>query len=154
LTAALFRAPEKFLFGIGAIESLGEEALRFGRRALLVTGRRAMAEAGITDRCLAILRKAGIEADLFDEVEPEPDVAAVPRVRLHQRLDQNQALVRDEEAHPLQAPLLQVPEERLLTGLVLLPSSETPRTSQYPSWPTPIATRTETFWTSPPHQDP
>jgi alcohol dehydrogenase class IV len=81
LTAALFRAPERFLFGVGAIESLGDEALRFGRRALLVTGRRAMAEAGITDRCLAILRKAGIEADLFDEVDPEPDVAAVDRCR-------------------------------------------------------------------------
>ncbi len=81
MTAALFRAPERFLFGVGAIESLGDEALRFGHRALLVTGRRAMAKAGITDRCLAILRKAGVEAALFDEVEPEPDVAAVDRCR-------------------------------------------------------------------------
>jgi alcohol dehydrogenase class IV len=81
LTAALFRAPERFLFGVGAIASLGDEALRFGRRTLLVTGRRAMAEAGITDRCLAILRKAGVEAALFDAVEPEPDVATVDRCR-------------------------------------------------------------------------
>ena len=82
MTAALFRAPERFLFGVGAIASLGDEARRFGRRALLVTGRRAMAKAGITDRCLAILRKAGVAAALFDEVEPEPDVATVDRCRL------------------------------------------------------------------------
>ena len=81
MAAALFRAPERFLFGVGAIASLGDEAVRLGRRALLVTGRRAMAKTGITDRSLAILRKAGVAAALFDEVEPEPDVAAVDRCR-------------------------------------------------------------------------
>ncbi|HUX00676.1 MAG TPA: iron-containing alcohol dehydrogenase [Phycisphaerae bacterium] len=81
MSASVFRAPERFLFGAGAIQSLGTEARRFGERALLVTGRRAMAEAGFTDRCLAILGKAGVAADLFDQVEPEPDVTTVDRCR-------------------------------------------------------------------------
>lgn len=76
-----FRTPGKFLFGVGALASLGEEARRLGTRALLVTGRRAMAEAGVTQRCLAALAAAGADAQLFDQVEPEPDVATVDRCR-------------------------------------------------------------------------
>ena len=76
-----FRAPGKILFGVGALESLGAEARRLGGRALLVTGRRAMAEAGVTRLSIAILKAAGLEADLFDQVESEPDVATVDRCR-------------------------------------------------------------------------
>jgi len=81
LATAVFRIPQRFLFGAGTLESLGEEVRRFGGRALLVTGRRAMAEAGITERCLSCLAEAGVEAALFDEVEPEPDVTSVDRCR-------------------------------------------------------------------------
>jgi alcohol dehydrogenase class IV len=76
-----FRTPGKILFGVGALESLGAEARRLGGRALLVTGRRAMAAAGVTGRSLAILKAAGLDAALFDQVEPEPDVATVDRAR-------------------------------------------------------------------------
>jgi alcohol dehydrogenase class IV len=76
-----FRAPEKILFGVGALASLGDEARRFGRRAILVTGKRAMAESGTTDRCRRILRDAGVDVAVFDEVEPEPDVTTVDRCR-------------------------------------------------------------------------
>jgi len=79
--ASEFRTPGKILFGVGALESLGQEARRLGRRAVLVTGRRAMVEAGITPRCLAILAAAGVETALFDQVEPEPDVTTVDRCR-------------------------------------------------------------------------
>lgn len=81
MTTVTFRGPGKVLFGAGAIESLGQEARRLGGRAVLVTGRRAMAKAGVTDRCLAHLAAAGVEAALFDGVEPEPDVATVDRLR-------------------------------------------------------------------------
>ena len=87
MATAVFRIPQRFLFGAGTLESLGEEVRRFGHtarrggRALLVTGRRAMAEAGITERCLSCLAEAGVEAALFDEVEPEPDVTSVDRCR-------------------------------------------------------------------------
>ena len=76
-----FRTPGKFLFGVGALSALGEEARRLGKRALLVTGRRAMAKAGVTPRCLAILAAAGVDTQLFDQVEPEPDVTTVDRCR-------------------------------------------------------------------------
>ncbi len=78
---SLFTSPDRLRFGCGALDALGTEAARLGRRPLLVTGRRAMAEAGITDRCLAVLAEGGLAAALYDEVEPEPHVATVDRCR-------------------------------------------------------------------------
>lgn len=76
-----FRTPGKFLFGVGVLDALGTEARRLGARALLVTGRRAAAAAGLTARCTALLAAAGVETAVFDEVEPEPDITTVDRCR-------------------------------------------------------------------------
>jgi alcohol dehydrogenase class IV len=81
LAISAFRTPGKILFGVGTLEALGKETRALGRQALLVTGRRAMAQAGTTGRCLAILAAAGVEAAAFDQVEPEPDVTTVDRCR-------------------------------------------------------------------------
>ena len=67
--------------GCGAIEKLGPEAARLGSRALLVTGRKALAETGITDRFRRILADSGVETTVFDEVPPEPDLQTVDRAR-------------------------------------------------------------------------
>jgi len=67
--------------GPGAVEALAQEAPRLGSRALLVTGRRALREAGITDRLLALLSRAGVEAELFDRVPPEPHLETVDAAR-------------------------------------------------------------------------
>ena len=81
MPTSTFRAPDVFLFGAGALDELGEQTSRLGGRAVLVTGRRAMAEAGITERALSSLKAAGVRATVFDEVEPEPDVTTVDRLR-------------------------------------------------------------------------
>jgi alcohol dehydrogenase class IV len=76
-----FRAPDVFCFGVGALGDLGEHTRRLGGRAVLVTGRSAMAEAGITDRAVESLKAAHVQVTVFDEVEPEPDVTTVDRLR-------------------------------------------------------------------------
>ncbi len=80
-TPATFLAPDEFIFGAGALEVLGEKVRRYGTRAVLVTGRSAMARTGIADRALKVLRRAQVETTLFAEVEPEPDVTTVDRLR-------------------------------------------------------------------------
>lgn len=72
--------------GTGAVKALGEQARRLGSRALLVTGRRALREAGITDRLVGLLKGAGVRAVLFEQAPPEPDLASVDAARrlLHQ----------------------------------------------------------------------
>lgn len=67
--------------GRGTIEALGKEAAALGSRALLVTGRRALRQAGTTDRLVSLLRGAGVEVELFEEAPPEPDLAAVDAAR-------------------------------------------------------------------------
>lgn len=67
--------------GAGCIEALGGEACNLGSRALLVTGRTALREAGITERLVDLLDDAGVEAVPFEQVPPEPDLATVDAAR-------------------------------------------------------------------------
>jgi len=71
--------------GWGAVEVLGQEAAALGSRALLVTGRNALREAGITDRLVGLLGASGVETVLFEEVPPEPELDAVDAARRHVR---------------------------------------------------------------------
>jgi 1,3-propanediol dehydrogenase/alcohol dehydrogenase len=72
-----FRLPEVTHFGWGAVERVGEEAARIGKRALLVTGRSAMKRAGVTDRVCSLLRAAGVDVVTFDKVEADPSSATI-----------------------------------------------------------------------------
>jgi len=72
-----FRIPPVVIFGRGALQQhAGEQAARFGRRALIVSGRTAT-RSGAARRLSEILTAAGVEAELFDQVEPEPSAATV-----------------------------------------------------------------------------
>ena len=62
-----FVSPE-IVFGHGALDAVDELA---GRRALVVTDR-TICDLGLADRVCAHLGKAGIEAHVFAEVEPDP----------------------------------------------------------------------------------
>lgn len=73
--------PQRSFVGAGAVEELGTEASRLGSHALLVTGRNALREAGITDRLMDVLQKAGVGVALFDEAPPEPDLETVDAAR-------------------------------------------------------------------------
>lgn len=74
-----FRLPGVTLFGWGAVERVGEETAKLGRRALLVTGRGAMKRTGAAERVQELLRRAGVFPVWFDEVEPDPSAATVDR---------------------------------------------------------------------------
>jgi len=63
-------------FGRGALARLGREARGFGERALLVTDR-GMAATGIVGQVVEVLREAGVDARVFDAVEPNPTIAQV-----------------------------------------------------------------------------
>ena len=62
-----FTAPQRVIFGPGALRQVGALAAGFGRRALAVTGR----DAGRADPLLAQLRGHGVEATVFP-VDGEP----------------------------------------------------------------------------------
>ncbi|KPJ62151.1 MAG: hypothetical protein AMS15_04965 [Planctomycetes bacterium DG_23] len=78
---ALFTTAARIITGAGSLSSVGEEAKSLGKRALVLTGRRAMKEAGIEKRLLDILSALGVESHLFDRVPPEPDLTVVDEAR-------------------------------------------------------------------------
>ena len=65
------------LYGRGAFARAGEQALRFGARALVVCGRTVTRGAGLAAQLRELLAAAGVEASTFDRVEPEPSAATV-----------------------------------------------------------------------------
>ncbi len=77
----VFRIPGRLVTGWGSLEDLGRLVAPLGRRALLVTGRKAMKAAGITDRSLRLLKSADVRALVFDEVAREPEIATVDQGR-------------------------------------------------------------------------
>lgn len=69
-----FVSPQ-IVFGEGALDALDELE---GRRALLVTDA-TLVQLGLVEKVLARLKNAGLEVQVFDEVEPDPSVATVLR---------------------------------------------------------------------------
>lgn len=68
----LYHLPVNLVFGNGVSQKVGEEAARLGKRALIVTGRSSAKKSGLLDRTLELLKKEGVSAVIFDEVEPNP----------------------------------------------------------------------------------
>ena len=73
----LFQSPERLLFGWGSVEKSGEEALRYGTKALIVSGKTSSRASGALDAVCASLKSAGIAVTLFCEVESDPSVHTV-----------------------------------------------------------------------------
>ena len=53
--------PVNLIFGPGKTEVLGEEAARYGKKVMIVTGRRSTKRSGLLDRAKSLLEKAGTE---------------------------------------------------------------------------------------------
>ncbi len=75
--AATFLTAGKIITGRGAFDRLASVAAALGRRPLLVTGRRAMRQAGVTDRAVRALEEAGATVALYEQVPPEPTLGCV-----------------------------------------------------------------------------
>ena len=67
----------RIVFGPGKIDALGDLAGELGARRALVVSDPGIVKAGHTEHGLAALRRAGIEAHVFDQVEENPTTANV-----------------------------------------------------------------------------
>jgi alcohol dehydrogenase YqhD (iron-dependent ADH family) len=68
----VFQFPTKIVFGSGKLAEAGNEAKALGKRALLLTGRTAMQQSGILKRVTGLLKASGVDALVFEKVEPNP----------------------------------------------------------------------------------
>ena len=72
-----FSTVDELVVGRGCFDRLGDVAAGLGKRALLVTGRHAMRQAGVTDRAGSMLHRAGVQPVLFEGVIGEPTAEQV-----------------------------------------------------------------------------
>lgn len=69
----------RVVFGAGTISRLGEFAGELGATAVLLVTDGGLRAAGHEDHAVAVLRRAGIEPHVFDEVSPDPTALDVER---------------------------------------------------------------------------
>ncbi|MBL0386313.1 iron-containing alcohol dehydrogenase [Tumebacillus sp. ITR2] len=64
--------PTRIVFGRGEVHKVGAEAARIAGKALVVTGRFSTRKTGVLQKVLDSLAAAGVEAVVFDRIEPNP----------------------------------------------------------------------------------
>ena len=64
--------PVRLIFGSNVVDQLGATAKNYGKHALIVTGRGSTKRSGLLDRAIALLEKEGVQATVFNKVEPNP----------------------------------------------------------------------------------
>ncbi|KXA89987.1 hypothetical protein AKJ57_04610 [candidate division MSBL1 archaeon SCGC-AAA259A05] len=69
----------RLIFGRGNIRSLGEEAAKYGNRALLVTGKSSMERLGFLDEAMNSLTEVGVEVIHYGGVRPNPTIEMIDR---------------------------------------------------------------------------
>ncbi len=74
-----FQVRTEVIYGRGSVARTGELAERLGLKKVLVTTDRGIVTSGVLDRMMAPLKKSGVAAVVFDEVEPNPTVQAVDK---------------------------------------------------------------------------
>lgn len=67
-----FQCPTRIVFGPGKIAELGSLAAGLGARRVLVVSDPGISEAGHTPRGIQLLKAAGLETQLFDDIEENP----------------------------------------------------------------------------------
>lgn len=79
MNAFIFNTSASIQFGSGAIAKIGALAHeRLGRRVLVVTDS-GMISTGIVDRVMGFLGEAGIQAEVFSDVAPDPPAPMIEK---------------------------------------------------------------------------
>jgi alcohol dehydrogenase class IV len=67
-----YNLPVNLLFGRGRINQVGLEASKYGKKALIVTGRSSTKKSGLLDKTKTLLEEAKVKYEVFDKVEQNP----------------------------------------------------------------------------------
>jgi alcohol dehydrogenase len=67
-----FSIPTRVLFGAGEVKKVKDVAPGLGKKAMLLAAKLTMKQAGILDRVHGLLKAAGLEVVVSDDVDPNP----------------------------------------------------------------------------------
>lgn len=72
ITDFQFFIPTKMHFGAGKINNIGKISKKYGKKAIIVTGKRSSKKIGALDKVINSLKAEGIDYVVFDNIEPNP----------------------------------------------------------------------------------
>ena len=74
---SVFYSPTRIIFGEGSLKRVGEEAKKFGKKVLIVTGKSSAKKSGSLDEVVNSLASHNLQVEVFNKVEPDPSVQTV-----------------------------------------------------------------------------
>ncbi|UCF91840.1 MAG: iron-containing alcohol dehydrogenase [Desulfobacterales bacterium] len=74
-----FKSPTRILFGLNAIEQIGDAVRSFAVNNVFLVTDKGVADCGVLDRVVAPLARLTINYEVFDEVESNPSVQTIER---------------------------------------------------------------------------
>jgi alcohol dehydrogenase len=77
MTNSIFQSPVKVIYGIDSIVAVGKEAVSYGKKVMIVTGRNSSKKTGGLQKVIQSLKENNLEVLVFDEVESDPSVKTV-----------------------------------------------------------------------------
>ncbi|SMC25195.1 alcohol dehydrogenase [Clostridium acidisoli DSM 12555] len=77
MSYSIFQSPVKIIYGVGSIISVGKEAVGYGKKIMIVTGRNSSKRTGALQKVVESLKENKLEVLIFDEVESDPSVKTV-----------------------------------------------------------------------------
>jgi alcohol dehydrogenase len=69
--------PTKLHFGPGKINKTGDITSKYGKKAIIVTGKNSSKRIGALDKVTQSLEKAGVKYVIFDKIEPNPRTTTI-----------------------------------------------------------------------------
>ncbi|HUV45460.1 MAG TPA: iron-containing alcohol dehydrogenase, partial [Dehalococcoidia bacterium] len=69
-----FATAKKILFGTGAVEQLGKEVKNIGAKKVAIITGPVIKKTGVLDKVTNVLKKTGLDCEIWDKVESEPSV--------------------------------------------------------------------------------
>lgn len=72
-----YNLPVNIIFGRGKVDELGKETAKYGKKALIVTGKSSSRKSGLLDKAVELLAKEGIDGAIFNEVTQNPLISTV-----------------------------------------------------------------------------
>jgi len=74
-----FNSPTRIWCGLNAVERLGEAVKSFNTEDVFLVTDKGLTESGLLDEVLGVLKQSKITCEVFDDVEPNPDLQTVNR---------------------------------------------------------------------------
>lgn len=89
---AILQTANRVLTGANVIEKIAEEAMKFGKKILIVTDK-DLVKLGTIEKVLSILNKDKLSIKVFDEVTPEPNIELIDKCSEYAKKFETEVLI-------------------------------------------------------------